>query len=617
MFSRILKLFKLLSSYIVLLFLKAITRSQLSDSLIVRSFGYIPSKLLSFVLGVDLFRLIVYLNRQLEISRNLTIRVKNKLFPRQSFSLITFSTSLISIALLGLQRQVKREIASRQSFNNNRFYAQISWILLKSNDSLNFKLSRIDYGKAIKIEKLDSNSLLLIAHNFFNSGRLDLACETFEYLVLNHLEEMTQERQLETLRLAGVTNFMLGQIKYANNYWSRAGNLRRSILGNESGPIYRILGSGWFAAIGHVAMLDFYLKYNKIFRGVEVRVVATQDKNEIPGSYLFKRFEEAGIELILSKDLHKDYDLWAKYHNKPDWKSLTHGYRAALIDDFWEFEFPDGEVWGYTHAANKIQKEWERQQQPPLLAVNHSERQYMEKTLELLGVPREAWYVCLHVREPGFHKNWNLLYPSMRDADITDYFPAIDMIVKNGGWVIRMGDPSMTPLPKNMPCVVDYSHSEIRNPKADILLSLGCRFFLGTNSGFATIPSIFGVRCIFSNWLPIGLPLWPSQDLMLPKLFWDSRQERFLTFDEIFSSGLAFIQNWSDLPDGIILTNNSAQEILDLTAEALGKTVSSADKDLVESARDAYQQTAEHYSSYCGSRLANSFSDQYSFLLIK
>lgn len=616
MFSRVLKILKILSSFVVLFSLNAIAQSQFSNSLAVRSLGYIPAKISSFF-GVDVFRLIIYSNRQLEIFQNLTLRFKNKLLLRKSRSLTNYLKTLISFLFTGKRQAVKKKTFLNQRFKNIRLHSYISLLVNKSNFSLMPYLDRENYRREISNENLDANDLFNLGHQFFNSGRLDLACETFEYLAINLLEELAQEDQLHLLRLAGITNFMLGKIVPANDYWSRAGKLRRLILGEETGPLYRILGSSWFAAIGHVAMIDFYLKFNKLFRGDQIRVVMTQENRGIPGYYLLKRFEEIGIEFISSTELASDYDLWAKYHNRPDWESLTPGYRSALIDDFWEFEFPDSEVLGYTHAANKIQKEWEGQQKPPLLAVNYLERLYMNKTLDLLGVPKGAWYVCLHVRESGFHKNWNSLYPSMRDADIVDYFPAIDMIVKNGGWVIRMGDPSMTRLPENMPCVVDYSHSEFRNPKADIVLTLGCRFFLGTNSGFATIPSIFGVKCIFSNWLPIGLPLWPSKDLMQPKLFWDESRDRFLTFDEIFSSGLAFIQNWSDLPEGITLRNNSPKEILELTAEALGITVPSADKGLLDSVFKAYQQTAENNSSYCGSHLSSTFSERYSYLLKK
>jgi putative glycosyltransferase (TIGR04372 family) len=343
--------------------------------------------------------------------------------------------------------------------------------------------------------------------------------------------------------------------------------------------------------------------------------VAQTDLSNVPGNYLCERFAKKGIEFLASGRLHADYDRWAKRHGKLRWDQLSATERFALIDEFWEFEFPDGQVFGYTHAAARVQQEWERQGRPPLLSLTSDDRTFLERVLGVLGLPKNAWYVCLHVREPGFHQNWNAVYPSMRDASIEDYLPAIDLIVKRGGWVIRMGDPSMKPLPP-LANVVDYAHSSLKTPHADMLISLGCRFFLGTNSGFATVPAIYGVRCVFSNWLPIGLPFWPSHSLMMPKLFWNEQQERFMTLEEIFRTGVAFVQNWSDLPAGVTLRDNSPEEIRDLASEALGLTPEAADEGL-EEARTGYSEIAVRYGSYVGSTLAASFIRHHPSLFVR
>ena len=154
--------------------------------------------------------------------------------------------------------------------------------------------------------------------------------------------------------------------------------------------------------------------------------------------------------------------------------------------------------------------------------------------------------------------------------------------------------------------VIDYAHSTLKTPKADILIALGCRFFFGTNSGFATVPAIYGVRCAFSNWLPIGLPLWPSQDLVAPKLFWKEDEGRYLTLQEIFESGLAFIQNWSDLPKGIALRDNSPEAIRALAEEALAGPTAAPNPE-VDGARADYRRIAEAHHSYVGSTLSASF----------
>ena len=544
-----------------------LAKSQLSRNYIVRCIGYFPFQLIDKLLGVGALRFIAHVTRR-EPNRNHRVRI-----------------------------------------NSLKLRSYLYLAVSKADKGMTSQLQPAAFRAALSDEKFDHETQYTLAHQLFQAGKLPLACESFDYLIEHASEKFSLERRLQLHRDAGIAFFMIGKIERANHYWRKAGELRRFILGEESGPIYRIIGTSWFAAIGHVAMLDFYTKYNKLYRDGDVRVVAQTDISGVPGSYLCERLSEAGIEFIENGKLQSDYDRWAKRHGKRRWSQLTPAERAAMIDDFWEFEFPDGEVWGYTHAADKIQKEWERQLRSPVLSVTDGERKFIDRALSLLGLPEGAWYVCLHVREPGFHKGWNMLYPSMRDANIDDYLPAIDLIVKSGGWVIRMGDPSMKPLAP-IPGVIDYAHSNLKTPRADILIPLSCRFFLGTNSGFATIPAIYGVRCIFSNWLPIGLPLWPSQDLVLPKLFWDEKRERYLTIKEIFDSGVAFIQNWSDLPEGIRLRDNTPEDIYNLTAEALGMSPELPEEGL-SIVRNDYLRIVEQHGSYVGSALAASAIRQY------
>jgi putative glycosyltransferase (TIGR04372 family) len=345
-------------------------------------------------------------------------------------------------------------------------------------------------------------------------------------------------------------------------------------------------------------MLDYYLKFKKLHVKENQRIVAQLDMNNIPNHDLLCKFSNLGIVLLEPGQLEKDYNKWAKQNNAPRWNFLSPVEKTALTDDFWEFDFPDGEILGYAHAAARIQREWEEQNQPPFFIVNETEKRWLSSYLVSLGMPENAWYVCLHVREGGFHQQWNALYPTMRDAVIDDYYSAIEHITKAGGWVIRMGDSSMKPLPP-IQNVIDYA-----------------RFFLGTNSGFATISAIYHVPCALSNWVPIGWPLWPTQDLMIPKLFRDKTSGKFLTLEQLFERGLAFIQNWSDLPENIELVANTPEEIKQLTIEMLSRCKIGNPDDFIKSGTPAltkayYFQVANHYNAFTGSELARTFVEKH------
>lgn len=317
-------------------------------------------------------------------------------------------------------------------------------------------------------------------------------------------------------------------------------------------------------------MLDFYFKKRLLGWSAPIpHVLLTVPLSSVPGRTLVLEYQEYGLEILQDEDLEEAYDR-LKRPDEPCWRDLSEAEHFAIMDDFWEHDFTDGEILTYTHAAAKIQQRWETEGRPPLLQIDKQKRALLNDLLKGLGVPEGAWYACLHVREAGFHAKWNALYPSARDAEVDAYFLAIRTIRERGGWVIRVGDPTMKPLPA-MDGVVDYVHSRLKNQVGDILLTAGCRFFVGTNSGYATIPGIYGVPNVLTNWVPVALPLWFGQDVMIPKLFYDRQAERFVDFGTLFSTRLGAIQNIEDFPEHIEIRGNTPEEINEAVVEMLGR----------------------------------------------
>lgn len=215
------------------------------------------------------------------------------------------------------------------------------------------------------------------------------------------------------------------------------------------------------------------------------------------------------------------------------------------LEKFLEFSYDD--IPGYNQRfrggpANleiDVQVEWERQNRPPLLSLSESEIARGWDTLERMGVPRGAWFVGLHVRDDGFKG----VQPDTdaRNTKIENFVPAIEEIVKRGGWVIKMGDPKSRPLPYNHPQAIDYAHSPYKSDWMDVFLWAISRFFIGTNSGPVTIPVLFGVPRVYIDGMPLSRNVpWSGQDLMLPTLFWSDSEGRWLSFAEMLD------------PDGVI-----------------------------------------------------------------
>ena len=109
---------------------------------------------------------------------------------------------------------------------------------------------------------------------------------------------------------------------------------------------------------------------------------------------------------------------------------------------FW-FRLPNGQILYYWSGFIAVQREWDRQGRPPVVRLRDEHRERGRRELEKFGIPRDAWFVTLHVRDQRrgkFGVNIHGQSTNHRDVEIETYVPAIQEIVRRGGWVVRMGD---------------------------------------------------------------------------------------------------------------------------------------------------------------------------------
>jgi putative glycosyltransferase (TIGR04372 family) len=259
-------------------------------------------------------------------------------------------------------------------------------------------------------------------------------------------------------------------------------------------------------------------------------------------------------------------------------------------------------------AERAIQAQWEEEGRSHLLTLSDSDHERGWRCLRGLGVPADAWFVGLHVRE-GRVKG-------ARNADINTYSLAMESIVARGGWVIRMGDPSMTPLPP-MPQVIDYAHGQVRSDWMDVFLWAQCRFFIGTQSGPLMVPPTFGVPCVLTNSSSLGLRLWFNKDLCIFKLFWSKSEARYLNFAELVASALGWVESAKYLASqGIKLVDNTPKEINEVVIEMLDRlegklSYSREDEELQERFDSLYTSNA----SKANARIGQDFLRKWAHLL--
>jgi len=219
-------------------------------------------------------------------------------------------------------------------------------------------------------------------------------------------------------------------------------------------------------------------------------------------------------------------------------------------------------------AIAEVREQWINEDRPPLLILSKEDEERGWDCLGALGVPKDAWFVCLHVKETGWNEHGST--EDYRNADISTYSLAIKAVVDAGGWVIRMGDPSMTPLPE-MPHVIDYAHSDAKSDWMDIFLSAKCRFSIGTSSGFFNVGQAFGVPAVLTNFLPTHAIYYLSRrNIFLPRLCWSKNENHTLSFSELFSPpfSMSLTQRNYDRK-GLTVIENTPEEIRGAVEEML------------------------------------------------
>jgi len=310
--------------------------------------------------------------------------------------------------------------------------------------------------------------------------------------------------------------------------------------------------SAFPTAIGHIAVLDSYVKMG----------------------ILGRRSPARPILLVGSKLANPCYlDYWRRYLPDMITDPVAIEFLSPLVkyleDHIFVVMNPSGRQvmeydYGGTAEQASIQAQWEAEGRGPLLTLTDSDQERGWACLKRLGVPADAWFVGLHVRE-GRNRS-----RGVRDADISTYRTAIESIVARGGWVIRMGSPSMTSLPP-MPQVIDYAHSEARSDWMDVFLWARCRFFIGTPSGPAWVPPTFGVPCVATNWTYLSRR-WFGQDLFIPKLLWSESEERYLSFAEALTSSVGVAEALDYLSSqGVRIVDNTPEEINDVVVEMMDR----------------------------------------------
>jgi putative glycosyltransferase (TIGR04372 family) len=234
---------------------------------------------------------------------------------------------------------------------------------------------------------------------------------------------------------------------------------------------------------------------------------------------------------------------------------------------------------GGPQSAYGVYREWGDRE--PILKLTEEDQLWGNQMLSQIGVPKGAWYVCVHARDGGYSTIDEQIHKH-RNSNIRHTIPAIKEIVKKGGWVIRIGDKSMPPLPK-LANVIDYAKMNVKTSRLDIILCAKARFIIGNTSGINLVGTIFGVPCALTNMIPMSAIGMHKNDISIFKYHWSVKEDRYLKLKEVLATNISRFQ-YSIMFDKekIILHENTPDDIKELTIEMINLLEKKYDKKIIK-----------------------------------
>lgn len=241
---------------------------------------------------------------------------------------------------------------------------------------------------------------------------------------------------------------------------------------------------------------------------------------------------------------------------------LNNVYRIPIIGEstLWHPEGVQGFSWDVVN-----QYDWQKQLETPLkVFIGKKKRLIAERQRRLMGLPEDAWFVCLHVRESGFRDSEFYKEKDSydeRNANIFNYIGAIEEITSRGGWVVRMGDASMTKLPV-MERVIDYPFTDSKSALMDVYLISQCRLYIGMMSGIYDVARLFQRPMIMTN-MNNWMWTFPIKrgDLGVAKHIYSKSKKRFLTLREWILEPWGSVSFSHNIGDEYVFYENTPDEL--------------------------------------------------------
>ena len=264
----------------------------------------------------------------------------------------------------------------------------------------------------------------------------------------------------------------------------------------------RIVPPAWTTQIGHLGLMDTLFRMRELgwWQGKSF-ILARRE--HIANPVMLSLFESACPVLVANSTVSRDVS--------DELLSL----QRYLGLPFNAWENADGSVVNWSEAGAKAMQTWEALKkgdplQRDMMSASAMMRRWLSsfKNYGPAGACNQmiGMFVCIY-ESSSFHRD---LEHGHRNATFDNYVDAIRFVVDKGGWVIRMGASSASPVPQ-MHRLVDYAREPLKVPVLDLHLLRTARYFIGTMSGLTNAALSLGSPAALVNCTTYEAQVWNSK----------------------------------------------------------------------------------------------------------
>ena len=217
----------------------------------------------------------------------------------------------------------------------------------------------------------------------------------------------------------------------------------------------------------------------------------------------------------------------------------------------------------------------------PATTLSYVELKFGNDLRQSLGIPKDAQYVCLGLREgayyesispeSGYGQDLSNQASDSRNVDLKNYMQAATHLANLGIYVVRVGSVVNAPLPNyRHKFIIDYT-AEARSELGDVVLGRGCKFSFCGASGHWVFSACSNIAVIYGDCYELGY--YNDIRSQGPKHIWILRllrrkdNSKLTRFSEMTAGG----QKWADdkvlASLGLEPIPNTPEEILDAVVE--------------------------------------------------